>query len=73
MRTVIRLLRQAIDEAHEAERGLDFRWNSLNQSRFPNPDEDMTMDELDQRSAVLGKATADMNKILDALLEEVLA
>ena len=70
MNHILRMLREARDAMYEAERGFDFRWDCLHKAHR-NPDEQMTLDELDRKSAVCAKASSDVQKIIDDLMKEV--
>ena len=70
MRTMMKLLREAINEGADAERCLDYRWGMLNNGAKRMPDDDLGMYALERRSAVVAKATRDMVKIMDDLLAE---
>lgn len=70
MITMMRLLREAISAGHEAERGLDYRWDMMNKHARLMPDDDLSMNQLDRRGSVVYKATREMQKIMDDLMKE---
>lgn len=70
MNHLLRMLREARDAMCEAERGFDFRWDCLHKA-YPDPDEQMTLDELDRKSVLCAKASIDVQKIIDDLMKEV--
>ena len=71
MKAIIRNLKEGISEAYDAECGLDYRWQALNRGARRMPEDDMSMDSLERRSAVVAKARRDMQKIMDELIKEL--
>lgn len=71
MEAIIRNLKEAISAGYGAENGLDYRWQALNRGARRMPEDDMSMDSLERRSAVVAQARRDMQVILDTLKEEL--
>jgi len=71
MEGIIRNLKEAIGAGYGAEIGLDYRWQALNRGARRMPEDDMSMDSLERRSAVVAQARRDMQAILDTLIEEL--
>ena len=69
MNPLLRMLREARDKAHIMEEGFDFHWECLFKGHA-DPDEQMTLDDLDRKSAVCAKAKAQIQKIIDDLMKE---